>query len=348
MNKSIVLQILKYLPLKPLFRPFYSGCGSILFMHKVISHHEDRQRIEMMKANEIDVDFLEKMLLYLKKKYDIISIDEMTQVLKLKKKLKKKFIVITFDDGYKDNITLAYPIFKKLQIPLTIYITNCFPNKTANLWWYMLEDILLEKSKIRLTYKNKHHQFICENQNQKNKSFEKIRGIIINANAQEQKLILDQLQDNYNKDLTSYINKEALSWEEIEKISKDPLVTIGCHTKNHLSLNTLSKKEQIKEILDSKIEIDKRTNKDTNHFAYPFGTSNEINKNEVENLKSTLSFTSGTTTRTGNIFEEHANHMYALPRIQVLGTQADLSVLELYICGLIPALKNKFRKTVTL
>jgi hypothetical protein len=50
----------------------------------------------------------------------------------------------------------------------------------------------------------------------------------------------------------------------------------------------------------------------------------------------------------GNIFYEHKNNLHALPRIQVLGTQQDLSILDLYLCGVLPALKNKFKKVITL
>ena len=122
MNKDFVINVLKYLPINIFFKKLYAGEGSILFMHKVVVKHDNKDRINLMKANEIEVFYLEKMLVYLKKKYDLISLDQINERLKNKSKFKKKFIVITFDDGYKDNLTLAYPMFKKHNIPFTIYI----------------------------------------------------------------------------------------------------------------------------------------------------------------------------------------------------------------------------------
>jgi peptidoglycan/xylan/chitin deacetylase (PgdA/CDA1 family) len=301
-----------------------------------------------MKANEIEVEFLEEMLVYLKEKYDVISLDEMCSRLKSKVKQKKKFIVITFDDGYKDNLTLAYPIFKKLNIPFTIYITNCYPNKTAKLWWYMLEDILLENENIQFTHNNKSYKFKAKKKYQKDVSFEEIRGVIINASTEKQAQLLAQLEKSYDKNLEDYVFREALSWNEINTLSKDPLVNIGCHTINHLALNTLTKDEQLKEVLGSKSEIDHKIDLISSHFAYPFGTSNEVNGTEINNIKSTRCIKTATTTRMGNIFYEHKNNLHALPRIQVLGTQQDLSILDLYLCGVLPALKNKFKKAITL
>ncbi len=348
MNKPFLLNILKHLPVSFFFKPFYSGQGSILFMHKVVKKQTDKQRITLMKANEIEAEFLEKMLQMLKNKYDIISLDEMCKRLESRTKQTKKFIIITFDDGYKDNLTIAYPIFKKLNIPFTVYVTNCYPNNTGKLWWYMLEDILLENKIIKFTNNNKELTFKANTQNEKNISFKKIREIIIEATENEQAKVLNQLEKQYNKTLSNYVVNESLSWKEIKTLSTDPLVTIGCHTLNHLALNTLTKKEQLKEIIDSKKEIDSKTNSNSVHFAYPFGTPNEINEKEVNTVKFSKSFKTATTTRMGNIFKEHENHLHSLPRIQVLGTQQDLSILDLYLCGFIPAIKNKFKKTITL
>lgn len=347
-SKERIIKTLKYLPIKYFFKPIYGGKGSILFMHKVVKEHHKKPRIHLMKANEIEQGFLEKMLIYLHRKYDIISIDEMHQRLSSKIKHKKKFIVITFDDGYKDNLTLAYPVFKKLNIPFTIYITNCYPNKTAKLWWYMLEDILLENNVVAFQHESTTVTFPSKTQKEKDSSFEKIRNIIITSSVDEQGQIFQQLEASYNKKLQSYVEKESLNWKEINTLSKDSLVTIGCHTMNHLGLNTLTEEVVFKEVVDSKKEIELNINYKPVHFAYPFGTKNEINQREVEILKSTQHFNTATTTRMGNIFKAHNNNLHALPRIQVLGTQQDLSILDMYLCGLLPAIKNKFKKVVTL
>ena len=148
-----------------------------------------------MEANEVQIGFLEKLIIYLKKKYDIISLDEMVERLNSNKK-GRKFLVITFDDGYKDNLLLAYPIFKKLQIPFTIYITNCFPNQTGKLWWYMLEDIIIENKTISIVIKDKKYEFKCLTESEKNTSFLSIREILINASKEGLDSILSQLMEH--------------------------------------------------------------------------------------------------------------------------------------------------------
>lgn len=349
-SKSTILKILSKAPIGFLFKPFYSGEGSILFMHKVVLNKDkNASRIPLMAANEIEVDFLEKMILFLKKKkYEFISLDELHHRLENPKEKSKKFIVFTFDDGYKDNLTLAYPIFKKHNVPFTIYLTNCYPNKTAKLWWYMLEDILLENTSVSLKVGDLFVEHSCKTQKEKENTFGKLRTLIISSAPEKQNEIIEALEKKYSKSLQTYVENESLNWDEVKKLSEDSLVTIGGHSLNHLTFNKLNKEEILTEVLGSKQEIEKSIDKEVAHFAYPFGTPNEINQREVEILEENTNFKTATTTRMGNIFLDHKQSYFALPRIQVLGNQQNLSILNLYLTGVLPAIKNRFKKIVTL
>ena len=61
--------------------------------------------------------------------YEVISLDELVCGIKNDKKFKHKTVVITIDDGYKDNYTYAYPILKKYGLPATIFIMADFIGK---------------------------------------------------------------------------------------------------------------------------------------------------------------------------------------------------------------------------
>ncbi len=341
--------LLSKLPVSNLFNTFYSGRGSVVFMHKIVKDKTDSNRLFLNAANEVTVDYLERLITYLKNKnYRFISLDQLHNELLSSNKSKQKFICFTFDDGYKDNLTLAYPVFKKHNIPFAIYITNCFPNKTASLWWYFIEDILLKNDLIELTINSKLISFSSKTIEEKEATFFALRNLFLKANKSQLENYRKQLEEEYSISEKEYVAREALSWKEISELSKDSLVTIGCHTANHLPLNQLTKEEVVEEIQVSKKEIEKHINKQVHHFAYPFGTVSEIGKREVEIAKNLSLFKTATTTRTGNIFATHKNHLLSLPRIQVLGTWDDFSILNLYLSGVIPAIKNKFKKTVIL
>ncbi|NNM23550.1 MAG: polysaccharide deacetylase family protein [Flavobacteriaceae bacterium] len=344
-----MINFLSVFPIKFLFRPIYGGEGSILFFHKVVENKRSGERVSLMEANEIEVDFLEKIILYVRKNgYQIISLDEMSARLDNPGKGKSKFVVFTFDDGYIDNYTLAYPVFKKHQAPFTIYLTNCFPNRSAKIWWYMLEDILLEQEEISIRVRDELRNFRCKKPKEMETAFVAIRDLFINASPNDQLELIDQLAGKYNKSIMAYVEAEALSWNEIEKLSSDPLVTLAGHTMNHITLNKVNSEEALAEIMDSKVEIESKIQQEVFHFAYPFGTRNEVNEPEVALVAESGAFKTATTTRMGNIFKSHVSAKFALPRIQVLGSQQKLAILDLYLSGTLPAIKNKLKRVVTL
>src|SRR5690606_13951821 len=71
----------------------------------------------------VSVENFDDHLKVLKSSYNVLSLDEFTEN-KKKNKLKEGSIAITFDDGYKDNYTNAFPILTKHQLPATFFISS--------------------------------------------------------------------------------------------------------------------------------------------------------------------------------------------------------------------------------
>ena len=124
MKKTIKKLIKSKIKKVPFFGNYFSGMATILTLHRI--YHMDKNRLPVNRpcapeGLKISPEFLEKFIIDCKSKgYDFISLDELFLILKNKQKVSKK-IIFTIDDGYKDNYTHAYPIFKKYKVPFTIY-----------------------------------------------------------------------------------------------------------------------------------------------------------------------------------------------------------------------------------
>jgi len=71
----------------------------------------------------VSVSSFERQMRFLKeRRYNVITIESLADLIRQKKKIPPKSIAITFDDGYKDNYTYAFPILKKYKLPATIFI----------------------------------------------------------------------------------------------------------------------------------------------------------------------------------------------------------------------------------
>lgn len=304
-------KVLNFLSNISVFNSYFSGMATIFTIHRV--HPFENGKLFPNENMKISPEFLEKFIIALKEEgYEFISLDKLYEILQNGEKV-KKLIVFTLDDGYKDNYEIAYPIFKKHHVPFTIYITTSFPNKEALLWWYVLEDILISNDKIVL---GDGRVFNCKTTEEKNELFLKIREIIIRFEKNNFQARLDELFKNYQIDWKIKCEELAMSWEQIVELSKESLCTIAGHTKNHYALNQLTEIEIVNEIIDANKILEAKTGQKIWHFAYPFGSRNEINEREFGILKQ-LNFKTATTTRRGTIYLEHKNHLECLPRIML-------------------------------
>ena len=62
---------------------------------------------------------------------------------------KRRFVCITFDDGYKDLMRWAYPLLKKYEMPFALYIPTSFPDRLGELWWVALEAVIAQQQPHR-------------------------------------------------------------------------------------------------------------------------------------------------------------------------------------------------------
>ena len=327
-----------------LSKPFYSGLGSVLMFHRVCPE-SSRPRIRGNAGLEVTPEYLENTIKFLRKSnYEIVSLSRVAKILNDNYK-KKKFAVLTFDDGYIDNYVHAYPIFKKHRVPFSIYVTTNFPDGNAILWWYILEDLILKEARIEFQLNGLEYQYSCASLWQKEWAYQQIHGLILNGPSNDLNQRIRQVFKNYDIDFLKKTSELALTWEQIREMSADPLVEIGAHTINHHALSKLTDSDVQKEIEGSRDKIESEINQKVEHFSYPFGTRNEAGQREFRVAKK-CGFKTSTTTSIANIFKEHKDLLEQLPRIPVNQKRDNgkINYLNLWLNGTLPCIINKFKK----
>ena len=252
--------------------------GYIFMLHRVDDFEEGH--LWCNEHMKITPDFLDNTLTMLKEKFDIIPLAEVPA--RLQEKSKRKFVAFTMDDGYKDNFTKALPVFKKHNAPYTIFITTNFPDRQAILWWYELEDLLLNNDSVTLsngiTYNARNYDEKCD-------SFLKIREEILKLNQLDLENELNKLFADYTINWTRKCEDLCLSWDDINLLKQEHLVTLGAHTKHHYNLKQLDTESDVKnEILTGTERLQDKAGIKPLVFAYPFGSSSEAGEREYKVL----------------------------------------------------------------
>ncbi len=282
--------------------------GYIFMLHRVDDFEDGRLWCnEHMKVTPL---FLDQALAKLKQNYDLIPLEEVPN--RLNNKRQRRFIAFTMDDGYKDNYTKALPVFKKHNVPYTIFVTTDFLDRKAILWWYVLEDLLLSNDHITLsngvTYPARYHFEKCD-------SFLKIREEILKLDQLDLENELNKLFADYKINWTKQCEKLCMSWDDIKALKNEPLVTIGAHTQHHYNLKALAAETDVRQEVENGVKILKeKAGIDSTVFAYPFGSDNEAGEREFEVL-SKMSFSLACRATGGACFQTDARNMYSLPRI---------------------------------
>ena len=329
----------------PLIRPIYGGAGVILMFHRVLPT-ESRPRIHGHAALEITPEALEQTIRYFaRRNYTVYSPSDLFEYLMGAKKADKPFVLFTFDDGYVDNLTYAYPIFKKHNIPFTINVSSCFPERTAVIWWYLLEDLILDRDRLTYEHNGQLYDFDCATKAGKSHAYATTRKLFKFANVlQRDQLTITVLLAN-RMDLLRKTDEVALTWEHLKQLASDPLVTVGAHTVNHYVLSSLSEEEVRGEVLRSRRILEAKLDKRIEHFAYPFGNRREAEAREFH-IAAECGFKTAMTTRIGSIFPVHGSHMMTLPRYDLNQLHPPRN-LDLVTSGALSMRVNRLRRVST-
>lgn len=277
-------------------------------------HHITDKNPNGIPTNEdlkVSPCFLEKIILkYKNKGFIFISLDQLSDIINTGRKPKHPFIAYTIDDGYLDNYTQALPVFERQQVPFTIFVATDFIDKKAILWWDILEELILKNDSIIFGG----DKYQCQTFQEKWDMFRILREKILLFDQTEIEKELKEAFSFYDIDWYEPVRRQAMSWEQIKEISKHPLCTIGGHTVSHLALNKLSDQEFREEIANGLNKLQSATGKPILHFAYPYGSPNEIGEREYK-LISDFNFKTVFTAYGGCITESNKYQITHLPRV---------------------------------
>lgn len=255
---------------RKIYKLFHPVIGDVLMLHRVVTI---RSVLEDNRLMEVTPEFLEETILnYQKSGYEFISLDQLYERRQLGYKSKKKFVCFTFDDGYVDNYSIAYPIFKKYNCPFAIYVTTDFPEGKALMWWYVLEEILLNNNSAIL---GDGSEYLCDTLELKNQAFKIIREKIFLLQDENLSDKLAELFIHYQYSFTDILKVNSMTWNQIIELSKDPICTIASHSVSHAAMDKLNATQVKYELQQSKKIIEEKLNKEINHFAYPYGRMND-------------------------------------------------------------------------
>lgn len=224
-------------------RLFHPVQGEIWCLHRVV---ETRSDYQSNRDLEVTPAFLDGLILrYQSEGYAFVRIDKLIHSRSL---VPKKRVNISFDDGFRDIYQYAFPIFKKYQIPFTLYLTTDFPEGKADVWWIQMEQFLSVEA------------------------FEKMMSRVYECPKPMASTMHDLTGTQPDPELCRSL---ALSWEEIQEMVDSGLCTVGSHTVSHPGLTRIGEGACLHELMESRRLIREKLGQDAIHLSYPHSMEND-------------------------------------------------------------------------
>jgi len=239
----------------------------------IINFHGVRKtNFDSLNNRHMHVDEFEKMIMYLQKKYEIVSLNKIFQIHRENIKPSKKTIALTFDDGYLNNFEVALPVLKKFNVPATFFLITKSLTSEKYLAWPDIIDIIIKKHDGEITIEGNTFRapfFFNKDLNLKLPQYLKTLGIKTESLVQD-------LYNSYRKLFEdSTIPMEVLELIDNNKIQKyvnEPLLEFGSHSHSHFNFEYLVNNQVEKEFSLSKGILEKVSGREITSIAFPDGS----------------------------------------------------------------------------
>lgn len=306
------------------------GAGVILRFARVRPPHTGR--FQPLGTDEVTPQFLDRAIQALKRwNLDIVSMDEVCRRA-VTLASPRRFVCLTFDGGYKDVVSSAYPVLSRHGVPFTVYVPTAFPDGVGEAWWLALEAIIAREDRLSLIMDREEWHFNVAGVAEKLELYDFLERWMRSLSPSDLSLAINDLCNRYSVDLGALSRAASMDWHDLAKLAADPHVTIGAATVNYQVLSNLKDVTALREITMGATVIETALNRKIRHFAYPFGDAPSWQRKHAV-MAAETGFASAVSSMPGVVQNAGRSDLYALPRIPWDGRLQSLRALRVMLSG---------------
>jgi peptidoglycan/xylan/chitin deacetylase (PgdA/CDA1 family) len=296
----------------------------ILLYHSIADLHQDPYDLCVRPSH------FEGHLKVLSKLGHAVPLPEFARTIRMRKSFRRTFIM-TFDDGYADNLINAKPLLDQCCLPATVFVTADHFGTVEQFWWNELAILILQTAEAP--------ELLCVEAGGQRKTwrmtkappvdfgpkwtlkhpdsasrhtiFRRMHAWLSGLADEDRKSAMYQIRNwaATGRQKTGHLAR--MSPAQIKELGQDGLVEIGAHTSTHPRLADLPAERQREEIEGSKSALENALGREVLSFAYPHGSSSAVTRRLVEQAGYTCACS------TASDFVYRGSDLYQLPRLRV-------------------------------
>ncbi|MBB4184843.1 polysaccharide deacetylase family protein [Sinorhizobium terangae] len=291
------------------------GSGAIFTLHHV--RPRAPRAFDPNAHLEITPTFLEEAILTLKRDgYRFVALQDLPESLVLGDP--RPVACFTLDDGYRNNLEYALPVFEQHGVPFTVFVSGGYVDRTHTLWWETLADMLSPVRDFRFDFGSGIEAMRAVSNAEKQAVFDRISAYVRGHDEEGAVGKLNELACAQGIDPLAITTRLTLDAAGLRCLLQNPLANLGAHTISHRALAPLSDAEAQREMSESAARVEAIAGRWPATFAYPYGDRHAVSERDCR-LAERLGFTVAVTTQPATLSADTVSNLHTLPRISLNG-----------------------------
>lgn len=245
----------------------------VLIYHRVVELSHDPQRLAVRP------DRFREHIRALRASFDILRFEQDWS------SLTRPAVVLTFDDGYADNLEHALPILKQLHAPATFFIATGYVGGSREFWWDELERVLLRGGAGQILQHigpvTMARRYDGARADEREALYHDLHPRLKQLSIADREAVLVELNQAFADVPGPRATHRVMRADEVVQMGASEVVTLGAHTVWHQPLSSLSAAVQREEIECSRAALQAWTTHPVSVFSYPFGNHDDYTPQTV-------------------------------------------------------------------
>lgn len=308
-----------------------AGLGIIFMLHHVRPH--DPQSFDPNALLAITPDFLDSALDRLKALgLRAVDLSEIPGALARNDPSDPVFAV-TLDDGYRNNLEHALPVFEKHKVPFTIFVTSGFIERRHTLWWETAERLLRCENELTIDLGEGPERFRAVSHAEKSSIFQALVTVMTGPGQRDAINGLDNAARAAGIEPLDITDALMMTEGELRSLARHPLAGLEPHTVSHPALAHVTIDQLRDEITESVRRLHDWTGRKPRFFAFPYGDPRAAGEREFAAARD-AGLSLALTTRPGVLKPHQAATPFALPRASLNGLFQKPRFVDALVSGL--------------
>ncbi|HLX82896.1 MAG TPA: polysaccharide deacetylase family protein [Terriglobales bacterium] len=248
------------------------------------------------------------------KRFNAVSMDDVSLFLKGEKSLPPRAVAVTFDDGFKDNFRIAAPILNRFGIPGTFYLLVDAVDQSKAPWYCQLRYAFMTTRTPGWRDAATGIVHELRDSNAREAAFMVATEIGARSSAAAREELLQNVAQSLEPDPFPGERDLMMTWDDARTLVKSGHI-VGSHTMTHPNLAQISPAEARTELADSKLKLEKELRATVKHFCYPHPALNPQWNETTLKFTQELGYTTAVTT-TPSAVRANARSL-AIPRTYI-------------------------------